>query len=275
MTHAAPVKTAGPEAKPKCCCAGHDRGARAQPTGRAARPAGDAGDAPTRSLPGAHEHRPRTAPASPFGYTAAVQSPHADHASGKDVARDAGKDPPATPASGGATSSGSSKSLSVYLVSLPGSTRDPFADVTRANAIWAQCSLTINVAGGESWTSKVLDKLAPAGVLNEYSNPSSPTTEETELIAYRPGGNSAIHVYFVPAMSGNSRGESFWPAVAPTLPGAVVVSDSAASDTFAHELGHVVLNDGGHHPDPDNLMATGAIRHVGVDKLDATQCSKV
>jgi hypothetical protein len=120
----------------------------------------------------------------------------------------------------------------------------------------------------------VLDRLPPTGVLNEYSSPASPTAEETEMLSHRPGGASAIHVYYVPSMSAGSRGEAF-NSFSPGLPSAVVVSDSAASDTLAHELGHVILDDASHHADPDNLMATGAIRHVGVDKLDATQCGKV
>jgi hypothetical protein len=178
-----------------------------------------------------------------------------------------------TPTSGGA--SGGGKSVDIYVVLLPGATRDGFADVASANTIWSQCSLKVNLAGGESWATSVMDTLPPTGVLNEYPAPTSPTSEELSLLDHHPGGKGMIHAYFVPALSAGSRGESFWASVTPNGVRAVIVSDSAASDTFAHELGHVLLNDGNHHSDPDNLMAPGSSRNVGVDKLDATQCSKV
>lgn len=177
---------------------------------------------------------------------------------------------PAVPAAGPAIR----RTVSVYSVALPGSSRSPDPDVARANAVWNQCGVAVSSAGGESWTTNVLDQLAPAGVLNEFSSPSSPTAEETTMLAHQPGG-SAIHVYHVPSMSAGSRGEAFIPSITPALPAAVVVSDSAASDTLAHELGHILLNDGGHHADADNLMASGSIRNVGVDKLDTAQCGRV
>jgi hypothetical protein len=181
---------------------------------------------------------------------------------------------PAVPTTaGGATPA--AKSVDIYAVSLPGSARDPFTDIARADTIWSQCSVKINLSGGQSWETDLLDRMPPTGTLNEYPDPSSPTQEEIDLLNFHPGGKGTIHAYFVPAMSANSRGESFWASVTPNGVRAVIVSDSAASDTFAHELGHVLLNDGGHHSDPDNLMATGSIRNVGVDKLDATQCGKV
>jgi Domain of unknown function (DUF4157) len=164
------------------------------------------------------------------------------------------------------------RNVDVYLVSLPGSTRDPYADVTRANSIWAQCAINVNVVGGRSWSTNLMDQDAPAGVLNEYSAPGSPTAEETTMLAHQPGGAGAIYAYYVPALSSGSRGESFWPADFPTVPAAVAISDSAASDSFAHELGHVLLNSGDHHVDADNLMATGTVRNVGVDKLECAQC---
>jgi hypothetical protein len=167
-----------------------------------------------------------------------------------------------------------SKTISIYVVTLPGSTRSASTDVAKANTIWAQCSVKFDVAGTEKWTTGVLDKLDPKGVLNEFSSPKSPTVEETEMIAHQPGGK-VIHVYYVPGMSAGSRGEAFRPSANPAFPKAVAISDSAASDTLAHELGHVLMDDGSHSSDPDNLMASGAIRNVGVDKLTSAQCAKV
>jgi hypothetical protein len=165
------------------------------------------------------------------------------------------------------------RTIDVYPISLPGASRDAAADIARADAIWSQCSVSLAMKGGESWQTDVLDLLEPKRVLNEYSSPSSPTIEETTMLAHHPAG-AAIHAYFVPSMSAGSRGEAFTPSTTPSYP-AVVISDAAASDTLAHELGHVLLDDVGHDPDPDNLMASGKIRNVGVDKLTPAQCARI
>ena len=197
----------------------------------------------------------------------------------KDGADDAGggtavaASAPAPVSGGGGSAAG--KTVDIYSVLLPGATRDSAADIARANTIWSQCSVKVNLSGGESWSTDLLDKLAPKKVLNEYASPTSPTQEELDLLDYHPGGKKVIHAYFVPAMSAGSRGESFLPSTTPNGVLALVISNSAAVDTLAHELGHVLLDDVGHHSDPDNLMASGSIRNVGVDKLDAAQCAKV
>jgi hypothetical protein len=179
-----------------------------------------------------------------------------------------------TPAGSGGGASAGGKTVDVYGINLPGANRTVYDDVSKANAAWGTCGVTINVVGGESWNTDVLDQQAPTGSLNEYSSMTSPTAEETAMLANKPPVD-AIAVYNVPAMSNNSRGENFRPSKNPSVPKAVVVSDSAVADTFAHELGHILLDDSSHHTDPDNLMASGSIRNVGVDKLDASQCAKV
>jgi hypothetical protein len=179
------------------------------------------------------------------------------------------------PASGGSSSAKppTKKTVTIYPMTLGSSLRNPYRDIERADEIWSQCGVKIKSMIGQCSTSKVLDTLDPKDVLNEYSDPASPTSEETAMLALQPGGSSALHAYYVPKMSANSRGEAFWPAVSKTS--AVVISDSAASDSLAHEIGHVLLDRGAHNEvDPDDLMAAGRIRNVGVDKLNATQCAK-
>jgi hypothetical protein len=92
------------------------------------------------------------------------------------------------------------------------------------------------------------------------------------MLGLRPGPAGALHAYYVPRMSAGSRGEAFTPTDNKTS--AVVISDSAASDSLAHEIGHVLLDSGVHTTDPDELMASGTIRNVGVDKITAAQCAK-
>jgi hypothetical protein len=164
------------------------------------------------------------------------------------------------------------KTVTVFPVSVGASTRDPYPDIKRANEIWAQCGVQVKSEIGECIEGDDLDLQDPKGVLNEFSDPKSPTAEETALLAKRPGGKNVLHAYYVPKMSAGSRGEAFTPTDNGTS--AVIISDSCASDSLAHEIGHVLLDDGSHDPDADNLMASGSIRNVGVDHLTAAQCSK-
>lgn len=161
--------------------------------------------------------------------------------------------------------------IDVYVVELPGATRDASADIARANAIWHQCSIKINMVGGESWATDVLDRDAPTGILNAPSGTVRPlTTEETEMTGHKPGGTGAIHAYYVPGFSGPKVAQAFWPAQHGDQ--VVVIGNNARTDSFAHEIGHVLLDHGNHEPDADNLMASGGIRNVGVDKLECRQC---
>jgi hypothetical protein len=187
---------------------------------------------------------------------------------------------------GGATTAGNSvqrarlpcvsgKTIDVFGIELPGATRSLADDVKAANGILCQCGIEINNTGGQSWQTDLMDKENPKGALNEFSGPGNPTSEETEMLNYTPGG-SAIHVYYVPSLSNGSRGESFSKKSFPTVKNnAVVISNSAAVDTFAHELTHVLTNEGAHSADPKNLMASGKARNVGVDELTQGQCDKM
>jgi hypothetical protein len=159
----------------------------------------------------------------------------------------------------------------MYVISLPGSSRSADADIATADSVWRQCGISVQLAGGESWQTDTLDREPPIGVLNDYTDPKAPTLEERAMLAHAPAPG-LIGLYCVPAMKSGSRGEAFSPSDTPDLPDAVVIADNAVSDSMAHELGHVLFDSGTHHSDPDNLMAAGAIRNVGVDNLEAAQC---
>jgi hypothetical protein len=166
------------------------------------------------------------------------------------------------------------RTVDIYGVDLPGATKSVHDDLATANSILCQCGIEINVTGGESWSTTLMDTTAPAGVLNE--NTSAITPEVRDMTSYRPGGD-VIHAYYVPQNSLGDRGGSYgYGGMFPTLDPSVSVTNISAADTFAHELGHVLLNDAGHHPDANNLMASGRIRNVGVDEMDPVdQCPKL
>jgi hypothetical protein len=166
------------------------------------------------------------------------------------------------------------RTITIFPVSLGSSTRNPYPEIAKAAAVWRPCGVDIKSTIGKCLTSKVLDKNDPKDVLNEHKDPSKPTDEEVEMAGLQPGGSSMLHAYYVPSLSDSNRGESLIKAFTPTLPDLVVVSDrDGASDTLAHEIGHVLLG-AGHHGDPDNVMA-GGDRNVGVDKVTDEQCAKI
>ena len=88
--------------------------------------------------------------------------------------------------------------------------------------------------------------------------------------------------YWVKGFSDGSRGEAFWPATQGGN-GSVIVANNKAQDSFAHELGHVLLDDGGHVAgDANNLMASGGganardvSGNAGTDQLTEAQCDKI
>lgn len=167
----------------------------------------------------------------------------------------------------------SRKKIDVFGVNLPGSTGSIYSDVTNANSVLCQCGIELNVVGGQSWQTNLLDLDPPRGVLNAPSGTVRPLTrEENQMLAYKPGGD-VIHVYYVPSFSGPKVAESFWPSQHGET--AFAVSNTPNADSFAHEMGHVLLDSGNHHRDQNNLMASGSIRNAGVDELEQSQCNRM
>lgn len=170
----------------------------------------------------------------------------------------------------------SRKKIDVYGVNLPGSSRTIHDDLVNTNSVLCQCGIELNVKGGESWDTDLLDRDPPLGVLNHST--ATATREVQEMTAHRPGVN-VLHAYYVPSISIGSRGSAFYASryggLFPGTTNALQIANSAAVDTFAHELVHVLMDDGGHHGDADNLMASGSTRNVGVDELEQTQCNRM
>jgi hypothetical protein len=185
--------------------------------------------------------------------------------------------PASTPATGGEPALPPvRRTITIFPVSVGSATRDPAPDIRRAASTWRPCGVEIKAGVGQCWNSTILDRRKPADVLNQTPDPSMPTSEELAMIQYLPGGASALHAYYVPALSHGDRGESFIKAYTPDLPeAAVVAEDSCAWDTLAHEIGHILLQTADHHSDPDNVMAPGDSRNFNVDKVTAAQCARI
>ena len=160
--------------------------------------------------------------------------------------------------SGGATSTSAlpTKTVTVNVTYLKDGSTDLATHLSKANDVYKQAS--VEVKAGKSETLDETKSKAILGndlILDEYSDPTSPTTEEKELLkANRSSGT--ITMYYVKGMSQGSLGEAFWPA---TGQPASFVYASTTSRTWPHELGHVLLDSGDHPSDVDNFMAQTAV----------------
>lgn len=145
----------------------------------------------------------------------------------------------------------SKKSLSVDVTYLSGGSTDLATHLAKANDVYKQAD--VEIKAGKSATLDETKSKAVLGadlILDEYSDPNSPTAEEQALLKENRG--TGITMYYVKGMSHGSLGEAFWPATGNPI-GFVYASTN--SRTWPHELGHVLLDSGDHPADADNFMA--------------------
>ena len=166
------------------------------------------------------------------------------------------------------------RSVTVNVTRLAGTADTTSADVSTAERVFGQAG--VSVSRGAEETLSAADStaiLGGDGVLDEFAGPAI-TAEEAKLLAHNrtPG---RITAYWVPSLSAGSRGEAMIPSYHGVADSSIVISSSArAADSFAHELGHCLLDDGAHDADPNNLMASGGIRNF-TDKLTDAQIKKI
>jgi RHS repeat-associated protein len=152
-------------------------------------------------------------------------------------------------------------------------------DVKRANEIYAQCCVKINLSAFIEVGPAKTAELIGSDEMLDIGGGGMPSNEEIALTSYKPEGNNVTHAYYVKdsvnfGYTGTLRGTSYpdWiPSYVPLYP-AFVFFNEKAEDTFAHELGHVLGLM--HVGDINNLMAPGSIRNFK-DLLYDGQCNKI
>ncbi|MCZ6836476.1 MAG: DUF4157 domain-containing protein, partial [Planctomycetota bacterium] len=147
-------------------------------------------------------------------------------------------------------------------------------DIARANPILCQCGIELVDSGlGISIPGDVLDLDPPTGTLNRSG--ATPHRELAQLLTNRPGG-AGIHAYYVPAIDGPLAVAVGSTRFTPSLPDSVIVSDAASANPVItpHEIGHVLLDNGAHHANRDNLMADGSV-NSGAGELEQSQCDRM
>ena len=173
-----------------------------------------------------------------------------------------------TPSSSGSLSQ---KSITVNVTHLHGSSGNISTDLTYSNNVFNQAKVKINK--GTDVTKNETDSKSVLGndlILDEFTTPSSPTTEEKNLFKLnRTSGR--LTMYYVKGMSMGSIGEAFSPSTGQPVG---FVSTAAATRTWPHELGHVLLDDGSHPSDADNFMAQTSVA-TGKEKMTTAQINKI
>jgi hypothetical protein len=177
------------------------------------------------------------------------------------------------------------KTVTVDLVSLAGSTRNPPDDLTFANGVFKTCCVQFALRKGLSVAPSLSNTwLGGDTTLNRGTSPGvvreEAPTYDGATSAF--GLSSRIRAFYVEAIDPPARATSRPPvwATGPAAPYAdmVIVTNGAASRSLAHEFGHLLLNVSGavhtaHPGGTDNLMeptdsATG-------ETLEPTQCTTI
>ena len=195
------------------------------------------------------------------------------------------RDPPRPAPAAPQECPGGRKTVTVDLVSLRGSSRNPVTDLDFANRVFRPCcvqftlgrGLTVDAAHSDSWLAGDTEMHRGSG--------SAPHAEEAAAYdgaSVEYGLGSRFRAFYVDTLNPSSRAYSRPPiwatgAAAPYV-GMVGVTNGATERSLAHEFGHILLNvnDTTHTTHPggtDNLMeptnsATGAT-------LEPAQCATI
>ena len=178
------------------------------------------------------------------------------------------------------------KTITVDLVSLRGSNRNPGDDLDFANTVFRPCcvqftqglGLSVDQADSDTWLGGDTDLARPAtcgSVTGEWQN-------MVDGVAAHYGITSPFRVFYVESLTPGARAMSYAPfcATGPAAPylNTLAVSNNGQRRTLAHEFGHILLNAGnavhtGHPGGTDNLMepsntASGAT-------LEPSQCATI
>jgi len=179
------------------------------------------------------------------------------------------------------------KTITVDLIKLRGSSRTPATDLAEANKIYKKCCVQFTVGQDKAPPKDKSDAwLGGDTDLNATGVTCSDVTAEEKAV-YDGATNeyklsSRMRAFYVQTFSGYearafSRPEYCAKGTASSYANHLLVNNTAASDTLAHEFGHILLNNEDHQgidnpSDTNNLMF--APGRTG-SELDASQCKKI
>lgn len=163
------------------------------------------------------------------------------------------------------------KTVTVNVTYLHGGSTDIATHLTKANSVYTPASVDIKKGTEKTFTEA--ESKAIIGndlILDEFNDPKNPTAEEQALFKENRAADT-ITMYYVKGMSAGHVGEAFNPTSGQPV-GFVYASTN--SRTWPHELGHIMLDEGGHPADNDNFMAQTSTA-TGVEKMTDAQVTKI
>jgi hypothetical protein len=175
------------------------------------------------------------------------------------------------------------KSVTVDTVKLDGSTHNPPGEVSAASAVFSQCNVRLVQGADRTATpAQTVAWLGPNKRLATSGTCGSATAEERRMFGQATaqfGLTGRIRVFFPAAFTGQGAGVDGYsiPAFCATgasaaLRGMAVMSNAATTDVLAHELGHILTNQGRHHAGSNLMNASSGPQDV---RLDNPQCNRI
>jgi hypothetical protein len=173
------------------------------------------------------------------------------------------------------------KVIRVDTLKLDGSNHNPVTQVAVANAIYAQCNVRFEHGVDRTATPAETTGWLGADRALRVSTACGTTTAEERALFSGPAGGPATYgmtarmrAFFVAGITGlNASGYSVPPfcatGTAAPFRNFSVVENSGDTSTLAHELGHILLNSGGH---PTRTLMEGRPRP---NELTDPQCTTI
>ena len=177
------------------------------------------------------------------------------------------------------TCSGTKKTIAVDLIKFPGSNKTPSSDLAYANTIYDKCCINFTVGQDkpvpEDLSEKSIGKDRDAnfsGITCAHAPPEEVSMYDGPTKKY--GLSSRMRAFYVEKFSGYAAGGFSRPpycADGNSSPyvNHIVLQNTAPKSGLAHELGHILLNNGEHADatESKNLMGTS-----GGSELDDKRC---
>ena len=167
------------------------------------------------------------------------------------------------------------KTVTVNITVMNGAADNSSTDIATSNSIYTRAGCGLRVAAGSNLPLDATQTSTILGADNLLDTPVEPgvSAEQRSLLTFNQTAGR-ITACYVPGFTRSLRGRSLDQTVN-GAPDSIFLGPSAAGlDTFTHELGHILLRDRGHRDDdPNNLMASGGVRNLGVDNITSSQCA--
>jgi hypothetical protein len=178
------------------------------------------------------------------------------------------------------------QTVDVAIFSLPGNARDPFADLTFANRVYADCCVEFRSVGGGTLDATLLGTDA---ILQQSGDCDTFSGEEENLItaAESSAGGAKVWIFYVPNFEPQSDAKGLACMLSSLsgnrlmVPPTILIASDADPATLAHELGHLLIDTADHQgidnrSDPGNVMVAPRELSGGIHiTLDASQCALI